>query len=262
MGPLSQLIWTISTDRIVLSSYNFQQINLSNHKKLFSFHSSKFILNKMSCNSPESSPLAAPFKCPLSSCTENISSSLLLSHFIKVHQRDDNSVDLKEIQEKEKTSLKISLSDDYLEIDKNVCLGILVFRMDHVKHSNVLLTKQHEFYEKHFPILVMACRGNYVKMMDNEADFFDPDADFLIIWLTMPETSTKKKIFATLTAYNEEQTKSLSTLIRIRNAKDSQNVEDFITTETDYLVINAGFLQEIASDENILVEISIAENFM
>lgn len=207
--------------------------------------------------------MAAPFKCPLSKCHENISSSLLLSHFIKIHQREENSVDFKEIQEDEKISLMVSVANDYLEMDRNICLGVLAYNMEQVKHhSNALLSHDYEEFENHLPILIMACRGNYIKMFDSEAEFIDPEADFLVIWLVMPETLTKQKVLTTVTLHNEELTKSISKLISIRNANSSQDARMFVQHETDFLIINSGFLNDIANNGSVLVEISVAGSLL
>jgi Domain of unknown function (DUF4729) len=107
--------------------------------------------------------LAAPFKCPLTRCDENISPSLLLSHFMGIHQKDEEKVDFKDVEDSEKISLLVSVAHDYLELDKNVCLGILAYQMD-VKHSNVLLTPVYQAFDSHHPILIMACHSNYVKI--------------------------------------------------------------------------------------------------
>ncbi|CRL07255.1 CLUMA_CG020235, isoform A [Clunio marinus] len=215
---------------------------------------------------------AAPFKCPLTRCEENISSSLLLSHFMKVHHHEDNGVDLKEIQEKEKISLIASINEENLQIDRVVCLGILAYRNDEKaeggiarstmkKHSNALLSKQHEFYETHLPILIMASRGNYVKMYASNNEFIDPQANFLTIWLLMPEIM-ETKLVATVTVYNEELTRSLSSLIYVRKANDTQNARDFMRTEMNCLTINSGFLEQISNEDRIFIEISIEENLL
>ena len=210
-----------------------------------------------------SGDMAAPFKCPLSKCDENISSSLLLSHFITIHQRDEHSVDFKEIQENEKISLMVSVTRDYLELDRNICLGVLAYKMEQLEHhSNVLLSHDYEEFESHLPILIMACRGNYIKMFDKKAEFIDPEADFLAIWLVMPETLNKQKLLTTITVHNEEVTKSISKLSSVRNANLFQDVRMLIQHETDFLIVNSGFLNEIANDGSILLEISVAENLL
>lgn len=207
--------------------------------------------------------LAAPFKCPLSNCEENLSSSLLLSHFLKIHQREENSVDFKEIKEKENISLMVSVTDDYLELEQNVCLGVLAYKARHVKHhSNVLLSHDYEQFKTHLPILIMACRGNYIKLFESEAEFIDPEADFLILWLVMPETSSKQKLSATITVHNEEMTKSISKLISIRNADLTQSARLMIQEETDFLIVYSAFVNDIADSGSILVETSVSENLM
>lgn len=209
------------------------------------------------------SELTAPFKCPLTKCSVIVSPSLILSHFLKEHQLDDDPVDFKEIQEKEKVSLMFTMTRDVMELDENVCLGILAYEMksSRKQHSNAMLSHPFRSYEHHVPIFIMTCRSNYVKMYDKDSDFIDPDADFIAIWLVTPDPA-QKNLFVTLTAHNEDCTKSLSSLIRVRSASDSQEVRDFIDTESDFLVINSGFLEEISSNGSILTEISVAENLL
>lgn len=204
--------------------------------------------------------MAAPFKCPLSRCSEMVSASLLLSHFVKIHQKDD--VDVKEIQEKEKTSLLVAVTGDFLELNRNICLGILLYENAPSNHSNALLSREYESFDGHLPILIMACRGNYVQMFEEDADFVDPEADFLAIWLTTPYSANRKKLSATVTAHNEELTKSLSSLVQVRNASHSQNIHEFMATDTDVLVVNQAFLADISSNGNIFVEVAISENLL
>lgn len=205
------------------------------------------------------SSMAAPFKCPLTNCAEFISSSTLLVHFMKTHHVD-NSVDVKEIEENEKITLAVA--GDYLKLERNVCLGILAHNLEDDKHSNGLLSRDFKHIEHHLPILIMAYRGNYVKMLTNDSDFIDPDADFITLWLLMPETTPKRKLLATLTVHDEGSKKSLSSLVQVRNAKDSQDIQKVMNNEIDFLTVNSGFLKDISSDGSFLIEISIAENFM
>lgn len=212
-------------------------------------------------DSNENQSLSAPFKCPLTVCSDNISSSLLLSHFLKVHQHEEDCVDLKEIQENEKTSLMVSVSDNYLKMEKNICLGILAYNMGSSrKHPNVLLPREFDRYENNLPILIMATRANYIKLCEEDPDFIDPDADFLVIWLLMPENGKNQKLIGTLTVHNEDFTKSLSSLIGVRAAECSQVVREFMETETDFLTVNSGFLSEISTNGSIYIEVSVAEN--
>lgn len=206
--------------------------------------------------------LAAPFKCPLTKCQENISHSLLLSHFLKVHQREEESVDFKEIEENEAVSMIVTVTGDYLELDKNVCLGVLAYKMDHSKHSNALLSVDYAEFSDHLPILVMACRSNYVKMFEDDCDYIDPDADFLNVWLLMPEVMKKQKLYSTITVHDLNVTKSLSKLVQIRNANDSQDVSKFMDSEINFLTISSGFLQKISDNETVFIEILVKENLI
>lgn len=202
-----------------------------------------------------------PFKCPLTTCDENTSSSLLLTHFMTSHHHDGGSIGLKEIQENEKVSLLVSVTDEeYLAYDKNICLGILVYKMPRYKQSNGMLADGFKEFTEHVPILIMTSRCNYVKMMDDETDFIDPDADFLAVWLAMPDVASDQKLFATLTIHNDECTKSMSSLVQVRKASDPQDVQDFIDEGSDFLVINSGFLKKVSTSGSIFIEVSITEN--
>lgn len=175
---------------------------------------------------------------------------------MKVHQKDD--VDIKEVQEKDKTSLLVSVTEDFLELERNICLGILVYEYTSANHSNALLSREYENFDRHLPILIMACRGNHLKRFEGDAEFIDPDADFLAMWLVMPETTSN--LLASITIHNEELTKSISSLVKVRNASDSQDVCEFMETETDFLIVNQGFLNEISNSGTIFAEIAISEN--
>lgn len=201
--------------------------------------------------------MSAPFKCPLTACNQILSSSMLLTHFIQTHQRDENNVDIKEIEQEEKTSLIVA--GDFLKVDKNVCLGIMTYSIEEKKHSNVLLMRDFKHLENQLPILIMACRGNFVKMMDSESEFIDPEADFVIIWLLSPETTIKHNLHATVTVHDEEFKKSLSSFVQVRSPNHSQNVRDFLDTATNFVTIHSGFLKQISTDESFMVEISIFE---
>lgn len=204
--------------------------------------------------------MAAPFKCSLSKCEENVSSSTLLSHFLIVHQHEENGFDLKDIEEKEKTTLKFSVTDEYLELDKNLCLGVLMFNAVEVNHSNELLPKPYEYLDRHIPILIMACRCNYLKIFDNEDESIDPDADFLVIWLAMPETICNKKLLSTITVHNKNFSKSMSSMTQVRSANNTQDACQFMQTESDFLIVNAEFLKKICSNGNVFLEVSVAED--
>lgn len=78
----------------------------------------------------------------------------------------------------------------------------------------------------------------------------------------MPQATKNQKLFCTVTVHNEEFSKSLSSLISVRNAESSQSVQEFIESETDFLTINSGFLNDIASNGTILIEVSITENLL
>lgn len=201
--------------------------------------------------------VAAPLKCPLKMCNEIISPSMLVSHFMKFHQVSE----FKSVEEKEKVLLLISISEDFPELEKTVCLGVLAFRASGSSHVNVLLPKQYELLDNHHPIVVMACRGNYVNTHDEEADSLDPDADFLAVWLCMPNQDGSK-VSATITVHNEDLTKAFSSFVRVRGASGTQSIREFAETDSNVLIVNSGVFKQMTMSGRLYLEVSLIENLI
>lgn len=223
-------------------------------QKAFQFQSRSE--SKTMSGEPHQRILAAPFKCSLSKCGVDISSSTLLAHFMKFHQ-----ITVRSVEWNEKILLMVALPEDFPELEVNICLGVLALKASNVNHFNVLLPDHCKSQVNELPIVIMACRGNYNKMFDKQCDVPDPEGDFLAIWLNMPITDGKK-IHATLTVHNEELTMSLSSLVLIRNVNATQNFLKFMEAERNFLMLHYGFLGELAGNGNIYVEISMNENLM
>lgn len=203
--------------------------------------------------------MEAPFKCPLSNCSDNVSSSTLLSHLLKVHKQVENGISLKEFKAGERISLMVPMNESYLELGKSVCLGVLVCSMEKAKHSNELLSVEYEDYQHHVPVLIMACRGNYIMMFESDDAFVDPHADFLALWLVAPQIKSKKKIAAKLTIFDRDVKTSSGSLLQIRHSQDSQDIKQFMHSDTDFLLVNSGFLQRLTQNRNFFIEISDIE---
>lgn len=192
--------------------------------------------------------LSIPFKCPLSCCSEDVSSSSLLVHLIQVHQ-----IAVREVKTDEKTTLIVN--PNYLQIGESVCVGILALNSQNIRSKNALLSFEHRHLEFHFPILIMAACDNYERLYGDENEFFNPEANFLTFWFASPTMETK--LSASITLHDECLKKSLSSLITVRKAEISQKTEDFVPFETDHLTSNFGVIQSISSSMEIQVEVSI-----
>lgn len=205
----------------------------------------------------------SPLKCPLTKCDVIIGESNLLSHFIVHHQRDDDSVEYQEIKENEKISLMVD--KNYFQFGKCICLGLLTYLSPNStahKHTNSMLTTAIRSMEPHLPILIMGYKTNYNELIDHRKIDRDPMYDVILIWLVTIET--KIPIYGSVTAYNEDQNVSSSSIMKLRNFKQSQDPVEIFRNNINYLCLNSGFVQSIqsSSDETLLIEISLQENFL
>lgn len=200
----------------------------------------------------------APYRCIVSNCNELLCSSTVLSHFLAIHQKSD-AVEFQEILLNEKILMLASVHSEFLQLNQNVCLGVLGVRLNVDDHCNSLLKDDYTRFSHHIPILIMACRGNYGEMYSKNSTY-DPNNDYVCFWLVTPELKNSRKLHAILTVHDEEQNNSVSSTMDTRRINSCQRVNEFIHNETDFLIIRAGMLQNIANDHSIFLEVIIKEN--
>lgn len=224
---------------------------------------SEKIFSKSNLKRPSSTSLA-PFKCPLTKCDVIISESTVLSHFIIHHQRDDDSVDFQEIKEREKKSLMVDKK--YFKFGKCICLGLLTYFSPNITigdHLNSLLTAATTNLESHLPILIMGYKTNYSELLESSGNKTErnPAYDVTLLWLATIETD--KPIYATVTVYNEDQNVSLSSIMKVRSFKQTQDPIEIFRDDTNFLSLCSGFVNSLNSDSSdaIIIEILIQENF-
>lgn len=63
-----------------------------------------------------------------------------------------------------------------------------------------------------------------------------------------------------MTVFNQDMTTSRCNVFQIRSIKDSQNVREFISKESNYLMITKNEMELLRNNENSLVELEIFIN--
>lgn len=194
--------------------------------------------------------LPTPFKCILSDCNEPITIATIITHCMTAHH-----VDFQEVESKEKISMFVATSENYLEYGKNVCLGSVGLKLRKTKENHYP-----EYYPNPLPILIMACRNNYQRVFGKKKDF-SLNADFLSFWIVMPEMKVPK-LSAIITVYDDDQIFSLSASVKVRSITSNQEIEKFAHTETNQLIINNGMLNKLSKDDAIFLEIILNESLL
>jgi hypothetical protein len=106
----------------------------------------------------------------------------------------------------------------------------------------------------------MACRGNYGEMYSSKT--YDAASDYVCFWLVTPELKNSKKLHAILTLHDEDQNNSVSSSVDTRRINSSQKVSEFMHTETNHLIINAGMLEKIVNEDSLFLEVIIKESIL
>lgn len=200
----------------------------------------------------------SPRRCIVANCNELLDSSTMLSHFLTTHQKSDN-VEFQSIQLNEKILMVVSVHESFLQLNQNVCLGVLGLRLDgRDGHVNVLLKDDFAPFTHHIPILIMACRGNYGEI--HSSPTYETNNDFVCFWLVTPELKKPQKLSAILTIHDEEQHNSVSMSIDPRKISGCHQVSEFMHSDTDFLIVNSGILQNIVNDDSLFLEVIVKKN--
>lgn len=196
--------------------------------------------------------LAMPFSCILPDCKESLTNSTIVSHFCSSHR-----VDFQDIELDENILMMVSTEENFLSYGNNVCLGIVGVKVKNTKHETDI-----EYFPQPFPVLIMAKRDNYQKIINNSSRGLDQQADFLTFWLSMPKVKDYR-LNSILTVYNEDYSTSISKSVDVKYIpEETQAVSNFINFGSETLVINAGLLKKLASDESIIFEFCVKENLL
>lgn len=198
----------------------------------------------------------APYRCVVADCNELLCSSTVLSHFLTVHQK--NNVEFQAVDLNEKVLMVVSTHESFLQLNQNVCLGVLGVQLDKCDHSNAMLKDEFKIFSHHIPVLIMACRGNYREKYAGPN--YDSSSDFVCFWLITPQLKNARRLHAIITIHDEELNNSLSSSVDTRRIDSTQRVDEFMHNETNFLIANAGMLQNITVDDSLFLEVIFKEN--
>lgn len=143
-----------------------------------------------------------------------------------------------------------------LPFTKNYCIGFFLFEghSTNCKIEAKRLTYPNgskEFID-HLPILLLACRTHMTAMFGDpnytNRDTDDQNSDILVLWLTT--VATKHPLRAIITASNQDGTilKSMEG-IKVKTMHDSHVVEEILIGRMNYLMVNAGALEQMSSND-------------
>ncbi|KAG5679930.1 hypothetical protein PVAND_009466 [Polypedilum vanderplanki] len=190
-----------------------------------------------------------PFNCILSNCNEPLTNSSVISHLTSTN----HNIESQDVEFNEKVSLMVSVDENFMSYGKNVCLGVLGLKIK--KHDETT----NSIKENILAISIMACKSNYYHIYDNNKnEKADPDGDFLTFWLVMAKPDDIE-LRAAVSANNESDRSSLSTLINVRDIRDCQNVAEFMSNDIDFLKINRSMWEKIINDDALLIEVMMME---
>lgn len=218
--------------------------------------------------------LRTPVICPVSKCARTIGVTSVLSHFLRDHNEEELKVECINLYAGGRSILLFDRN--MFPFGENVCLGVLAYggiekKLDSqpalrgICKQNSFLSKPYTHLEHHLPVLLMICRTSMSAVLDDKSlaktlmDPKDVKKHVLVIWLATVQTT--KPIYSTITAFDKSMSSSRSTIINVRSLDSPQNPIDFMSKDTNYLMLNHGELN-ILSDggkESIRLEIRIQE---
>lgn len=201
----------------------------------------------------------APYSCLVANCHELLCSSTVLSHFLTIHQK--NNVEFQAVDVDEKILMVVSTHESFLQLNQNVCLGVLGVQFNKFDHFNAMLKDEFKIFSHHIPVLIMACRGNYGEMYASRN--YDSSGDFVCFWLITPQLKNdRRRLHAIITIHDEDLNNSLSSSMDTRRIDSTQRVDEFMHNETNFLIVNAGMLHNITNEDSLFLEIIFKDKLL
>jgi Domain of unknown function (DUF4729) len=200
----------------------------------------------------------APYRCVVANCNELLCSSTVLSHFLSIHQK--NNVEFQAVDVNEKILMVVSTHESFLQLNQNVCLGVLGVQLNKSDHSNAMLKDEFKIFSHHIPVLIMACRGNYGEKYASRN--YDSSSDFVCFWLITPQLKSARRLHAIITIHDEDLNNSLSSSMDTRRIDSTQRVDEFMHNETNFLIVNAGMLHNITIEDSLFLEIIFKDKLL
>jgi len=205
----------------------------------------------------------APGKCPLGDCEQVVFPSGLLVHLLHKHGHEPTSM-IYEVYDDQPLRLNFKLDD--LELDVPQAIAILLYAgtedkketlpaRRHLSFPNSGLLSDRRCYEHHLTMVLMICRTNWSAMLPDqklatELEKIDqPDNIIYILWLVSPVTANR--MLYTLTLFDRLYIHSRCVIRNARNYVVSQNPRDFLSLESDYLLLRHEDALDLIAEKEI-----------
>ncbi|XP_037726006.1 uncharacterized protein LOC119557342 [Drosophila subpulchrella] len=191
----------------------------------------------------------APGICPLGNCEQVVFPSGLLVHLLHKHGHEPTKM-IYIVYDDQPLRLKFKLDD--LELDVPQAMAILLYAgtenkketlpaRRHLSFPNSGLLNERRCYEHHLTMVLMICRSTWTAMLPDqelatELEENDvPNNTIYIIWLVSPVTTNR--MLYTMTLFDRFYIQSRGVIRNTRNYIASQNPRDFLSLESDYLLL-------------------------
>lgn len=211
----------------------------------------------------------SPIQCPVKKCNQTVGITSVLLHFLRDHIQD-YPVECQEIFNG-KQSLML-FKEQIFEHYENLCLGLLAYGghlenpdsrpgLRGICRPNSFLLCNNQYLINHLPIVIMACKTSLSYLIEDKqlaeqlADPSDKTKDILVIWLSTVETTCL--MHCTITVFNMDMTTSRSTIVEIRNLRDSQDPLTFLSKDANYLMLSRAEMDLLSSGGKKQIKIEI-----
>lgn len=214
----------------------------------------------------------SPIQCPVRKCNQTVGITSVLLHFLRDHIQD-YPVECQEIFSGKQSVMLFK--EHVFEHYENLCLGMLVYggnindpesrpALSGICHANSFLFGNSQCFTNHLPILIMGCKTSLSYLIEDKklaeqlADPNDKEKDILVIWLATVETT--RLMHCTITVLNTDMTTSRSTIVEIRNLRDSQDPKVFLSQDSNYLMLSRAEIDLVSSGDKKQIRIEILVN--
>ncbi|XP_017074786.1 uncharacterized protein LOC108110296 [Drosophila eugracilis] len=191
-----------------------------------------------------------PGKCPVSGCEQVVFPSGLLSHLMHKHSREPQ-ITVFVIFDDQPYRTRINPETFPLGIPKAIAI-ILYGGTDgkpetqpgrrHLSFVNYGLLNDCSQYDHHLPMILMIYKTTWCTFMNDkvaaseiEQQFCDKEDNIYVLWVVAPNTA--HRMCYSLTLFDSDYIQSRSVLRNARNYVYSQEPDDFLDIDTDYMVL-------------------------
>ncbi|XP_043659607.1 uncharacterized protein LOC122624200 [Drosophila teissieri] len=204
----------------------------------------------------------APGTCPLGNCDQVLFPSGLLVHLLHKHTPNpDTSV----VVVYDEQPLRTTFDPDSFPYDEPQAMTLLLYAgtqgkphtrpaRRYLSFSNCGLLNDRRRFEHYLPLVLMICKTSLFSMLPDrksadklEGKFGGPENIVYVIWLVAPVTSSR--MIYTLTIFDRYYIQSRSVIRKARNYVLPQHPKDFLSNDTDYLMLRHEEAMDLMSAE-------------